>query len=52
MADFGACVRCTNSAILVTALFIRGVLFRPSYEVLNWVLLGASVPPLLHAVTP
>ena len=45
-------VRRATSAVLFAGLLIGGVLLRPSDEVLSWVLLGASVLPLLHAVLP
>ena len=45
-------VRRATSAILFTALLLAGVLLRPSDEVLSWVLIGASVLPLLHAIAP
>lgn len=45
-------VRRATSAILFAALLIGGVLLRESDEVLSWVLLGASLPPLLHVVLP
>ncbi len=45
-------VRRATSAVLFAALLIGGILLRPSDEVLSWVLLGASVLPLLHVVLP
>ena len=45
-------VRRATSAILFTALLLAGVILRPSDEVLSWVLIGASVLPLLHAIAP
>jgi len=45
-------VRRATSAILFTALLLAGVLLRPSDDVLSWVLIGASVLPLLHAIAP
>ncbi len=45
-------VRRTTSAILFAALLLGGILVRPGDEVLSWVLLGASLPPLLHVVLP
>ncbi|WP_439565574.1 ABC1 kinase family protein [Microcella sp.] len=45
-------VRRVTSAILFAALLIGGILVRPGDEVLSWVLLGASLPPLLHVVLP
>ncbi|UDF14083.1 AarF/ABC1/UbiB kinase family protein [Antiquaquibacter oligotrophicus] len=38
------------SAVVFSALLIAGVLLRPTDEVLGWVLMGASVVPLLHVV--
>ena len=38
------------SAIIFAGLLFAGVLLRPSDEVLGWVLMGASVLPLLHVV--
>ena len=45
-------VRRATSAIVFTALLLAGVILRPSDEVLSWVLIGASVLPLLHAIAP
>jgi predicted unusual protein kinase regulating ubiquinone biosynthesis (AarF/ABC1/UbiB family) len=44
--------RRTTSAILFAALLLGGILLRPTDEVLGWVLLGGSVLPLLHVVSP
>jgi len=38
------------SAIVFAALLFAGVLTRPTDEVLGWVLMAASVPPLLHVM--
>lgn len=45
-------VRRTTSAILAAGLLVAGALLRPGDEVLGWVLLGASLPSLLHAIAP
>jgi predicted unusual protein kinase regulating ubiquinone biosynthesis (AarF/ABC1/UbiB family) len=47
-----ASVRRASSAILFAALLIAGILVRPSDDVFGWVLLGASVLPLIHAINP
>jgi len=47
-----ASVRRASSAILFAALLIAGILVRPSDDVFGWVLFGASVLPLIHAINP
>ncbi len=45
-------LRRTSSAIIFAGLLIGGILLRPTDEVLGWVLMGASLLPLIHVIGP
>ncbi len=45
-------IRRATSALLFVGLLVGGILVRPTDDVLGWVLLGASIVPLIHAINP
>jgi predicted unusual protein kinase regulating ubiquinone biosynthesis (AarF/ABC1/UbiB family) len=52
LRNIDSTLRRATSAVVFGGLVLAGALLRPSDEVLSWMMLGASVLPLVHVLAP